>query len=319
MSRARVVIAALVALSLPGVSAAGPPSVAVRAHNVDILMSDTVSAHLIDLTAELGPRSGYQRVDLEDADSFAITITAGCARLSADQLTRLFNDRILDYAPRALNDVHFVPERDAMQVTGGVRLWHRVPPFWLSFRATTDAHVTDDGLIRLTVRDEHVLGLPVGGLLNLAHTPLSGLLSLDGPGTRVTGDTVVIDAQKVLPGPAVTNRPVSASLSSAGLTVCFAGDPAETRPALPTDLATDLAAPTSYLWVEGPELAALGQTIAPARLLVTDEREDSAPMRFRLVKSRGQIAAEQIRLDARGRMTIVPGPAEPPAVDSAGD
>ncbi len=281
--------------------------VAVRAHNVDILVSDTISAHLIDLTAELVPRPGHPLVDLEDGGSFSIRVTAGCARLSADQLTRLFNDRILDYEPRALNDVHFMPEDGAMQVSGGLRLWHRVPPFWLAFSATTDAGVDDDGLIRLTVRDEHLLGLPVGSLLDLAHTPLDALLTVEAPGAHVAGDTVIIDTRAVLPGPAIDSRPASARLSAAGLTVCFKGDATTNAPALPADL----DAPASYLWVQGPRLAALGQEIAPARLLVAPADKTNDPMLFRLVKSRDQIAAGHIELGIDGRMIIRPGPAQP--------
>ncbi len=314
----RVVGGGLILLGLLATASAwAAPRVAVRAHNVDILVSDTISAHLIDLTAELVPRPGHRRVDLEDGGSFTIRVTAGCARLSAAQLTRLFNDRILDYEPRALNDVHFMPEDGAMQVTGGVRLWHRVPPFWLAFSATTDARVDEDGLIRLAVRDEHLLGLPVGGLLDLAHTPLDRLLTVEAPGTRVVDNTVLIDTRAVLPGPAIDSRPVSAHLSAAGLTVCFEGDPTTSTPALPADL----DAPASYLWVQGPRLAALGQEIAPARLLVAPGiatgAEPSEPMLFRLVKSRDQIAAGHIELGIEGRMIIRPGPAQPgtPAPD----
>lgn len=280
------------------------PGVALAARNVDVYLGPTISVHLEQIAARLVPRPGHDVVDLDATDSFAIRVVSGCTRLSADQLARLFNDRILAYRPRSLDHVVFKPHAGAMTITGGVRLWHRVPPFWMPFSATARVHVDNDGLIALRITDEHLAGLPVGGALDLVHIRLAGLLGLDRPGVSIDDDTVRIDTRRVMPGPRIVSRPRTARLDADGLQLCFGPPPTEERSA-PWPPDDD---PLPQIRIRAPALRALGLRIAPARITVHPPA--GRPLAFRLVNSRAQIAAGQLRLDTRGRLIIVPGPIE---------
>ncbi|RJS91075.1 hypothetical protein D3260_16570 [Salinisphaera sp. Q1T1-3] len=280
--------------------------VAVDGHDATIRLGHGVGMHLVDLDARLTPRPGHDVIDLDAANSFSIEAVAGCALLSADQLGRLFNRHVLAYPQRSLNDLVFSPGTDRMTIRGGMRLWHRLPSFWIPFQAEAAIALTDDGLIRLALHDTRAGGIPVAGLLDLIHTPLDRLITLARPGARLVGDTIIIDTKAVLPGPSFVSRPTHVDLEPAGLRVCFGNGAPHTRTTTSDTVPPDVDPARPYLWLDGPAVRAIGQRIAPARILVRTAGD--TPLIFRLIDNRDQIAAGHLQLRTDGRLTIVPGP-----------
>jgi len=293
----------LVWLATASVSAsAGDGVVRIRAKNADILFAPGISVHVIDITVDLLPKAPATQVNLDDAGSFIVRANSGCARLTGQQLDALFNQHVLDYEPRSLNNVQFDIEDNRFALTGGARLWHRIPPFWLPFSASGHSALSQDGLIRMHVDRIHTVGVPVAGLLGLMHLRLDNILGIDRPGMQVEADTVIIDSSRILPGPVFDSRPSRMSLTDEGLNVCF-GKTDTPALALPAQLATG----SRYLWVQADAVDSLGQRIAPARMLVRPEDDDAAFV-FQLYDSQPQISRGTLALRRDGILTITLAP-----------
>ena len=169
--------------------------------NVDFFVSGRIGFHVRSLDAQMVPKKPGQPVDLDDPDQYDIRIIGGEVVEPWPAMAALFNDYLLDYAPRSLNDLKLTPENGALQVTGGIKLWNHFPGVWLPTTMSGTIVARDERHLVYAPTSVKVLGVPQAGLLRVLDIPLASLTPFVRKGVALQGNELVFDQYTVFPPP----------------------------------------------------------------------------------------------------------------------
>ncbi|WP_186147825.1 hypothetical protein [Burkholderia gladioli] len=278
---------------------------AIQLRNVDFSIAGQIGFHVDQLDAQMVPRRPGEPVDLDDPNQYEIRILGGSVLETWPAMNALFNDYLLDYTPRALNDLKLTPDGDKLHVTGGIRLWNHVPPgVWLPTSMTGTLSVLDGRHIAYTPSQVSVLGVPQATLLRALGIELASLTPLRRRGAELRGDALVLDQYTVFPPPVLKGQLAQVRVEPAGLRLSFHRAP--DAPPLPKP-GTNAS---SYIWMEGGDMKMFNVLETNLRALIENTAQPGA-MRFDLYGYREQVSKGSVRMAADGTLLVDLGRANP--------
>ncbi|RQS61886.1 hypothetical protein DID96_32440 [Burkholderia sp. Bp8963] len=276
----------------------------IHLHNVDFNLSGDIGFHVEDLDVQLVAKRPGEPVDLDDPNQYDIRILGGTVVESWKAMSALFNNYLLDYSPRSLNDLQLSADGQNLHVQGGIKLWNHVPGVWLPTDMKGSLSVLDDRHIAFAPTQVSVLGIPQAKLLRSLGIELASLTPLQRRGAELRGDTLVLDQYTVFPPPVLNGRLAQATVQPDGLRLTFRrvpDAPAPTRPQIPAH---------SYMWMEGGDMKMFNVLEVNVRALIQNSAE-TGPMRFDLYGYRSQVAQGSVRMLPDGTLVVDMGQQNP--------
>jgi len=267
-----------------------------RIHNVNLYFAKDVGFHALDVTARLTPKEPGGVVDLNQLQNFTVDVAHGCALVTPEQLSALFNKHILDYSPRPLNDLAITASDGALTINGEIKLWDWFPLFWMPLYLTGPITLNDAGKLVYSPEKINALKIPARGALGATQIPLTALISLDRPGVTIDNYNIVLDVTKVFPPPAINNDPNSVEARDDGVKICF-----NNRPDI--DLTPPAKTGDSYIWLQAGDLAALDKLLVNGKALIRPS--DGGVLSFNIPRYKSRIAADGVlTMDADGTLVV---------------
>ncbi|QTD88122.1 hypothetical protein [Burkholderia anthina] len=276
----------------------------IHLHNVDFNLSGDIGFHVEDLDALLVAKRPGEPVDLDDPNQYDIHILGGTVVESWKAMSALFNNYLLDYSPRSLNDLQLSAAGQDLRVQGGIKLWNHVPGVWLPTDMQGSLSVLDDRHLAFKPSQVSVLGVPQAKLLRSLGIELASLTPLQRRGAELRGDTLVLDQYTVFPPPMLNGKLGQATVERDGLRLTFrraADAPAPKRP--------QIDAP-SYMWMEGGDMKMFNVLELNVRALIRNSAA-TGPMRFDLYGYRSQVAQGSVRMLPDGTLVVDMGQPNP--------
>lgn len=270
----------------------GADNVSMQLHNVNFDVVDNIGFYIEDLNVTLEPKVAGNPVIFDDVESFTINVHSGTVVLSPQVITDLFNDHILDYWPRPLDELTITTKDNYLEVEGGLKLWSWFPGIYLPANLGGNIVLSADNKLVYEIDDVRVLGIPLYGLLSAVFIDLDLLLSIDREGAELVDSVLVLDHRAVFPPPALAGNLVSASLDSDGLRLVFADNEAATfsKPPVASD---------SYIWAQSGDPRLFGIVVVNGTVQIVAE-DTSKPLRFNLYDYRKQVAAGTLKMAKNG-------------------
>ncbi|MGS0894056.1 hypothetical protein ACVBGC_16195 [Burkholderia stagnalis] len=276
----------------------------IHLRNVDFNLSGDIGFHVEDLDVQLVSKRPGDPIDLDDPNQYDIRILGGTVVESWKAMSALFNNYLLDYSPRSLNDLQLSADGQDLRVQGGIKLWNHVPGVWLPTDMKGSLAVLDDRHLAFTPSQVSVLGIPQAKLLRSLGIELASLTPLQRRGAELRGDMLVLDQYTVFPPPMLTGKLAHATVERDGLRLTFrrvADAPAPKRP--------QIDAP-SYMWMEGGDMKMFNVLELNVRALIQNSAE-TGPMRFDLYGYRDQVAQGSVRMLPDGTLVVDMGRKNP--------
>ncbi|MBL4744433.1 MAG: hypothetical protein JKX87_07390 [Cycloclasticus sp.] len=270
----------------------GADNVSMKLHNVNFDVVENIGFYIGDLNVTLEPKVAGNPVVFDDVESFIINVHSGTVVLSPQVITDLFNDHILDYWPRPLDDLTITTKDNYLEVEGGLKLWSWFPGIYLPANLGGNIVLSADNKLVYEIDDVRVLGIPLYGLLSAIFIDLDLLLSIDREGAELVDSVLVLDHRAVFPPPALAGNLVSASLDSDGLRLVFADNEAAefSKPPVASD---------SYIWAQSGDPRLFGIVVVNGTVQIVAE-DTSKPLRFNLYGYRKQVAAGTLKMAMNG-------------------
>ncbi|MGY4212671.1 hypothetical protein ACVK00_006090 [Burkholderia sp. PvR073] len=276
----------------------------IHLHNVDFNLSGDIGFHVEDLDVQLIAKRPGEPVDLDDPNQYDIRILGGTVVESWKAMSALFNNYLLDYSPRSLNDLQLSADGQDLRVQGGIKLWNHVPGVWLPTDMKGSLSVLDDRHLAFKPSQVSVLGIPQAKLLRSLGIELASLTPLQRRGAELRGDTLVLDQYTVFPPPVLNGKLAQATVERDGLRLTFrraADAPVPKRP--------QIDAP-SYMWMDGGDMKMFNVLELNVRALIRNSAE-AGPMRFDLYGYRSQVAQGSVRMLPDGTLVVDMGKPNP--------
>jgi len=270
----------------------GADNVSMYIENVNFDVVDNIGFYIEKLNVTLEPKTAGNPVVFDDVESFTINVHSGTVVLSPQVITDLFNNHILDYWPRPLDELTITTKDDYLEVDGDLKLWSWFPGIWLPANLGGKIVLNGDNKLVYEIDDVRVLGIPLYGLLSAIFIDLDLLLSIDREGAELVDSVLVLDHTAVFPPPALAGSIASATLDSDGLRLVFADNTA-------AELSKPPVASDSYIWAQSGDPRLFGIVVTNGTVQVVAE-DTSKPLRFNLYDYRKQVAAGTLTMAKNG-------------------
>ena len=275
------------------------PAPLIHMQNVDFYVSGRIGFHVRSLDAQMVPKHPGQPVDLDHPTQYDIHIIDGEVVEPWPAMAALFNDYLLDYAPRSLNDLQLTPVDGELQVTGGIKLWNHFPGTWLPTTMRGTIAVRDERHIVYRPESVKVLGVPQAGMLRALDVPLSSLTPFERKGVVLNGNELVFDQYTVFPAPLLQGRLAGAQVTDEGLVLRFKRDLSLPVGKVPAD------AGSSFVFIESGDVKMFNSLVVNGRTLIHDTRRGgSEPMRFELYAYRRDVAKGKVMMREDGALVV---------------
>jgi hypothetical protein len=273
------------------------PSPLIHMQNVDFYVSGRIGFHVRSLDAQMVPKVPGQPVDLDNPDQYDIKILGGEVVEPWPAMSALFNDYLLDYEPRSLNDLTLTPENGSLKVTGGIKLWNHFPGVWLPTTMSGSIGVLDERHLVYTPDSVKVLGMPQAGMLKALNIPLASLTPFVRKGVALLGNELVFDQNTVFPPPVLQGRLASATVTDEGLVLKFKRETAAVTPRAPA------GAGHSFVWIELGDIKMFNSLVVNGRTLIRDTTRNG-DMQFDLYAYRRDVAKGAVRMGQDGTLMV---------------
>nr|WP_211610347.1 hypothetical protein [Paraburkholderia haematera] len=273
------------------------PAPLIHVENVDFYVSGRIGFHVRSLDAQMVPKKPGQPVDLDDPDQYDIRIIGGEVIEPWPAMAALFNDYLLDYEPRSLNDLQLKPVDGKLEVTGGIKLWNHFPGVWLPTTMSGTIMAKDERHLVYAPTSVKVLGVPQAGLLRALDIPLASLTPFTRKGVALKGNELVFDQYTVFPPPVLEGRLASATVTDEGLVLKFKrdGSVAAARP--------PVGAGKSFVWIESGDVKMFNSLVTNARTFIRDSSNPGV-MKFDLYGYRRDVAKGTVRMEEDGGLEV---------------
>ncbi len=270
----------------------GADNVSMYLQNVNFDVVENIGFYIEKLKVTLEPKVAGNPVVFDDVESFTINVHSGSVVLSPQVITDLFNNHILDYWPRPLDELTITTKDDYLEVEGDLKLWSWFPGIWLPADLGGKIVLNGDNKLVYEIDDVRVLGIPLYGLLSAIFIDLDLLLSIEREGAELVDSVLVLDHTSVFPPPALSGRIASASLDSDGLRLVFADNDSAT-------FSKPSVAANSYIWAQSGDPRLFDIVVNNGTVQVLPE-DASKPLRFNLYDYRKQVAAGTLKMAKNG-------------------
>lgn len=273
------------------------PAPLIHIENVDFYVSGHIGFHVRALDAQMVPKKPGQPVDLDDPSQYDIHIIGGEVVEPWPAMAALFNDYLLDYAPRSLNDLQLKPVDGKLEVTGGIKLWNHFPGVWLPTTMSGTIVAKDERHLVYEPTSVKVLGVPQAGLLRALDIPLASLTPFTRKGVALEGNALVFDQYTVFPPPVLQGRLASAMVTDEGLVLKFKRDAAVSAARPPA------SAGKSFVWIESGDVKMFNSLVTNTRTFIQDSSNPGV-MKFDLYGYRRDVSKGTVRMGADGGLNV---------------
>jgi hypothetical protein len=272
----------------------------IHIENVDFYVAGRIGFHVRSLDAQMIPKTPGEPVDLDDPGQYDIRIIGGEVVEPWPAMAALFNDYLLDYEPRSLNDLQLTPVDGKLEVTGGIKLWNHFPGVWLPTTMSGTIVARDERHLVYEPSSVKVLGIPQAGLLRALDIPLASLTPFARKGVALEGNELVFDQYAVFPPPVLQGRLASATVTDEGVLLKFKRETG-IAPARPT--ANVVNAAKSYVWIESGDVKMFNSLVTNARTFIKDSSNTGA-MKFDLYGYRRDVSKGTVKMDTNGGLEV---------------
>jgi hypothetical protein len=290
------------ALSMSGMAPADErhssgPAPLIHVENVDFFVAGRIGFHVRSLDAQMVPKKPGQPVDLDDPDQYDIHIIGGEVIEPWPAMAALFNDYLLDYSPRSLNDLQLKPVDGKLEVTGGIKLWNHFPGVWLPTTMSGTIVAKDERHLVYEPTSVKVVGVPQAGLLRALDIPLASLTPFARKGVALKGNQLVFDQYTVFPAPVLQGRLASATVTDEGLVLKFKrdGNLVAARP--------PAGSGNSFVWIESGDVKMFNSLVTNTRTLIKDSSNPGV-MKFDLYGYRRDVSKGTVRMGEDGGLDV---------------
>ena len=273
------------------------PAPLIHVENVDFYVSGRIGFHVRSLDAQMVPKKAGQPVDLDNPDQYDIRIIGGEVVEPWPAMAALFNDYLLDYAPRSLNDLQLKPVDGKLEVTGGIKLWNHFPGVWLPTTMSGTIVARDERHLVYEPTSVKVLGVPQAGLLRALDIPLASLTPFTRKGVALEGNELVFDQYTVFPPPVLQGRLASATVTDEGLVLKFKRDGALAAARPPANAAR------SFVWIESGDVKMFNSLVTNTRTYIKDSSNPGV-MKFDLYAYRKDVSKGTVRMGEDGGLDV---------------
>nr|WP_100249398.1 hypothetical protein [Paraburkholderia ginsengiterrae] len=290
------------AMSMPGAAPADErhssgPAPLIHVENVDFYVAGRIGFHVRSLDAQMVPKKPGQPVDLDDPDQYDIHIIGGEVIEPWPAMAALFNDYLLDYAPRSLDDLQLKPVDGKLEVTGGIKLWNHFPGVWLPTTMSGTIVAKDERHLVYEPTSVKVLGVPQAGLLRALDIPLASLTPFTRKGVALMGNELVFDQYTVFPPPVLQGRLASATVTDEGLVLKFKRDGNLVAARPPAGVSK------SFVWIESGDVKMFNSLVTNTRTLIKDSSNPGV-MKFDLYGYRRDVSKGTVRMGEDGGLDV---------------
>ncbi|MEW5058073.1 MAG: hypothetical protein AB1Y25_10640 [Cycloclasticus sp.] len=270
----------------------GADNVSIYIQNVNFDIVENIGFYVENLAASLEPKVAGQPVIFDDVESFTINVHSGSVVLSEQVIADLFNQHILDYWPRPMNDLKVKARDGYLEVEADIKLWSWFPGFWLPADLGGKIVLADDNKLVYEIDDVRLFGIPLFGLLNTLYIDLDLLLSVDRKGATLVDSVLILDHTAVFPPPSLMGRIETTFIDKDGLHLTFAANEAATfnQPTVESD---------SYIWMQSGDPRLFDIVVNNGTIQVVAD-DTSKPLRFNLYDYRTQVAGGKLRMNQAG-------------------
>jgi hypothetical protein len=272
----------------------------IHVENVDFYVAGRIGFHVRSLDAQMIPKTPGEPVDLDDPGQYDIRIIGGEVVEPWPAMAALFNDYLLDYEPRSLNDLQLKPVDGTLEVTGGIKLWNHFPGVWLPTTMSGTIVARDERHLVYEPSSVKVLGIPQAGLLRALDIPLASLTPFARKGVALEGNELVFDQYTVFPPPVLQGRLASAAVTDEGLLLKFRRETG-IAPARPPANMVNVA--KSYVWIESGDVKMFNSLVTNARTFIKDSSNAGA-MKFDLYGYRRDVSKGTVKMDTNGGLEV---------------
>ncbi|AXF08646.1 hypothetical protein CUJ91_12510 [Paraburkholderia graminis] len=273
------------------------PTPLIHVENVDFYVAGRIGFHVRSLDAQMVPKTPGQPVDLDNPDQYDIRIIGGEVVEPWPAMAALFNDYLLDYEPRSLNDLQLKPVDGKLEVTGGIKLWNHFPGVWLPTTMSGTIVARDERHLVYEPASVKVLGVPQAGLLRALDIPLASLTPFTRKGVALEGNQLVFDQYTVFPPPVLQGRLASATVTDEGLVLKFKREPGITVARPPAN------ATKSYVWIESGDVKMFNSLVTNARTFISDSSNPGV-MKFDLYGYRRDVSKGTVKMSTDGALGV---------------
>ncbi|HEX7933866.1 MAG TPA: hypothetical protein VF573_12435 [Paraburkholderia sp.] len=273
------------------------PASLIHVENVDFFVAGQIGFHVRSLDAQMIPKTPGQPVDLDDPDQYDIRIVGGEVVEPWPAMAALFNDYLLDYEPRSLNDLQLKPHDGKLEVSGGIKLWNHFPGVWLPTTMSGTIVARGERHLVYEPTSVKVLGVPQAKLLRALDIPLASLTPFTRKGVTLHGNELVFDQYTVFPPPVLQGRLSSATVTDEGLVLKFKRDATAVFARPPANAAK------SYVWIESGDVKMFNSLVTNARTLIKDSSNAGA-MKFDLYGYRRDVSKGTVRMGTDGGLDV---------------
>jgi hypothetical protein len=293
-------------MAVPGAAPGAPlnderhssgPTPLIHVENVDFYVAGRIGFHVRSLDAQMVPKQPGQPVDLDDPDQYDIRIIGGEVIEPWPAMAALFNDYLLDYSPRSLNDLQLKPVDGALQVSGGIKLWNHFPGVWLPTTMSGTIVAKDERHLVYAPTSVKVLGVPQAGLLKALDIPLASLTPFTRKGVALQGNALVFDQYTVFPPPVLQGRLASATVTDDGLVLKFRRDESVAAARPPA------GAGKSFVWIQSGDVKMFNSLVTNAQTLIRNSA-DPGVMKFDLYAYRKDVSRGTVRMRGDGELDV---------------
>ena len=270
----------------------GADNVTIYIQNVNFDIVENIGFYVENLAASLEPKVAGQPVIFDDVESFTINVHKGSVVLSEQVIADLFNQHILDYWPRPMNDLKVKARDGYLEVEADIKLWSWFPGFWLPADLGGKIVLADDNKLVYEIDDVRLFGIPLFGLLDTLYIDLDLLLSVDRKGATLVDSVLILDHTVVFPPPSLMGEIATTFIDKDGLHLTFAANEAATfnQPTVDSD---------SYIWMQSGDPRLFDIVVNNGTIQVVSD-DTSKPLRFNLYDYRTQVAGGKLRMNKAG-------------------
>jgi hypothetical protein len=256
--------------------------------NTNFRVVDNIGFYIPDLIVNATPNESGAPVVFDDPTSFSLTPIKGSVVLDSGKLEALLNKQVFAFKGATLKNIK-VKTADKVLTLSGQMIRKGV---WVPFVLKGDIQLSDGHILKYTPWQVITDGHDATQVLKVANVAIDELLTVDTPGAKLIGSTVVLDTLKLFPPPMLNLNIATASMEARGLVLTFDNEGAGTDSATLTDS-------NSYILIKGGDVKFMKAMPTDARVQVMSESGD-ADLDFNLYGYRDQLSAGHLELEEDG-------------------
>lgn len=256
--------------------------------NTNFRVVDNIGFYIPELVVNATPNVSGEPVVFDDPTSFSLTPIKGSVILDSAKLEALLNKQVFAFKGATLRKIKVNTATDILTLTGEMIR----KGVWVPFKLMGNIKLEDGHILKYTPWSVVTDGEDATKVLKVANVHIDELLTVDTPGAKLVGSTVVLDTQKLFPPPMLNLNISSASMQNEGLVLNFDNTGAGTDSATLTDS-------NSYILIKGGDVKFMKAVPNDARVQVMSTSE-SEELDFCLYDYRDQLSAGHLKLKEDG-------------------